>query len=87
MLGDNLDLSTAIKWLDSAAQSGIPIIDTVLSQYELHALNATEFALNKNKQTFALFKKYPNFYSEKSNFHKLVLMILDLSLLMIIMLN
>lgn len=67
MLGDNLDLSTAIKWLDSAAQSGIPIIDTVLSQYELHALNATEFALNKNKQTFALFKKYPNFYSEKSN--------------------
>ena len=67
MLGDNLDLSIAIKWLDSAAQSGIPIIDTVLSQYELHALNATEFALNKNKQIFALFKKYPNFYSEKSN--------------------
>lgn len=67
MLGDNLDLSTAIKWLDSAAQSGIPIIDTVLSQYELHSLNATEFALNKNKQTFALFKKYSNFYSEKSN--------------------
>lgn len=67
MLGDNLDLSTVIKWLDSAAQSGIPIIDTVLSQYEFHTLNATEFAFNNNKRTFALFKKYDRFYKEKSN--------------------
>lgn len=67
MLADNLDLSNTIKWLDSAAQSGIPLIDTVLAQYEFHSLNASQFALNKNKQTIKLFKKYDRFYSERAN--------------------
>lgn len=66
-MGDNLDLSFMIKWLDSAAQTGIPLIDTVLAQYEFHALNSEEFAINKHKEAIGLFKKYDRFFKTKSN--------------------
>lgn len=58
MLKDNLDLSFFAKMLDSVRQMGVPVVDTVLKQYENITRNANDFVINKSDKLFDIFKKF-----------------------------
>lgn len=66
MLSNNLDLSFLIRNLDSAAQSGIPLIDTVLTEYEYHVLNSEEWFRDNIMDAINLFKEFPEYFEVNS---------------------
>ncbi|MBD5584361.1 MAG: hypothetical protein HDQ88_04715 [Clostridia bacterium] len=61
MLNDNIDLTRTIALMDSAAQSGIPIVDTILAQYEFHVLTSEEWAYNTQNKVVEMFKGFDDY--------------------------
>lgn len=62
MLLDNLDLSTAIKWLDSGAQTGIPLIDNVMRSYEGHVTESETWSREMDKVMSNIYEKYSQYF-------------------------
>lgn len=61
MLSDNIDIDFLTYHLDSAAQSGIPLMDTVLNHYEYYLIDSEEWAYKTNNKAIKLFEKYALF--------------------------
>ena len=66
MLLDNLDLSTAIKWLDSGAQTGIPLIDNVMRSYEAHVIESEKWTREMDKVMSSVYEKHPQYFIKTS---------------------